>query len=166
MDPICSVKKRLEREGEEVVVCDDSRSRLLEELHRVQDREGYVSDANMQEIAGRLGLRPVEVYSVVTFYSFFSLEKKGEHVIRISTCQTCWMKGSEELVRAFEDLLGVDCGGTTPDGRFTLERSGCIGMCDRAPAIMLDDELLGPVAPGEVKGILERVNSQGKGARA
>jgi len=158
MEPICSLKKIIKKNGKEIVICDDIRSHLLEELQNIQDKEGYVSDENMQNIAEKFNIHPVEVYSVVSFYSFLSTEKKGDHIIRISNCQPCKMKGSDEIEREFENILGIKCGETTSDGKYTLEKTSCIGMCDKAPAIMVDDKLMGPVAVEDVNNILNQIN--------
>ncbi|RKY40333.1 MAG: NAD(P)H-dependent oxidoreductase subunit E [Candidatus Makaraimicrobium thalassicum] len=154
MKPVCAAEKIIEKNGRKIVVCDDTRSRLLPILQDRQDRRGYISDKDMQNIADLLGIHPVEVYSVVTFYSFLSTEKKGKHVIRVSNCISNVMKGSEKVVRAFEKALKIKAGETTGDRQFTLERTGCIGMCDKAPAIMVDTELVGNVKPGMVKKII------------
>ncbi len=159
MEPFCSLKKIIKKNGKEIVICDDVRSYLLEALQDIQEREGYISDENMQKLAQEFNLHPVEVYSVVSFYSFLSTKKKGAHVIRISNCQPCKMKGSDEIVQAFEKVLGIKCGETTPDGKYTLEKTSCIGMCDKAPAIMVDGNLLGPVAVQDIKNILNQINA-------
>ena len=158
MEPFCSMKKIVKKDGKEIVVCDDIRSYLLEALRGIQEKEGYISDEKMQQTAKKFKIHPVEVYSVVSFYSFLSTEKKGAHIIRVSDCQTCRMKGSDVILRAFETTLGIKCGQTTDDGKFTLERTSCIGMCDKAPAIMFDGDLLGAVTEQDVNGILERIN--------
>ncbi len=157
MESFCSLKKIVKKNGKQPVVCDDVRSYLLAELQRVQDKEGYISDENMQKTARQFKLHPVEVYSVVSFYSFLSTEKKGTHVIRISNCVSCVMKGNEALINAFEKKLGVKCGETTGDGKYSLEKTSCIGMCDKAPAIMVNDKLLGPVGPDDVDSIINQL---------
>ena len=155
MKPTCSVEKTINKEGKEVVVCDATRSKLLPILEDVQSRKGYISDKDMQEIADRLGIHPVEVYSVITFYSFLSSEKKGKHVIRVSNCMPNEMAGGEKVLKAFEKALKIKAGGTTKNGKFTLETTGCIGMCDSSPAIMLDDALIGGVTPALIKRIVK-----------
>ena len=147
--------KKIEKNNRgENVVCDDTRSYLLDELQNIQSQEGYISDENMQSVADKFNIHPVEVYSIVSFYSFLSAEKKGRHIIRVSSCMPCVMKGSQNVVKAFEAALGIKCGQTTRDGEFTLEKTSCIGMCDNAPAILLDDRLIGPVKAEEVQAIL------------
>ncbi|MFH1664655.1 MAG: NAD(P)H-dependent oxidoreductase subunit E [Candidatus Omnitrophota bacterium] len=157
MGKFCSMKKIVKKDGKQTVVCDDIRSYLLEALQEIQDGEGFISDENMQKTADKFGIHPVEVYSVVTFYSFLTTEKKGRNIIRVSSCMPCVMKGSDGIVEAFEKKIGVKCGETTGDGKFTLEKTGCIGMCDKAPAVLVNDELIGPVEPGDVDKILDKL---------
>ncbi len=162
MKPECAVEKIIEEGGKKIVVCDTTRARLLPVLQDVQDRKGYISDKDMQQIADMLGIHPVEVYSVVTFYSFLTAEKKGKHLIRVSNCMPNVMKGSEKVIKAFEKALKIKVGQTTEDGQFTLEETGCIGMCDRAPAIMVDNELVGNVKPGAVKKLIDGLSKAKK----
>ena len=162
MDLQCSVEKFITRGGKRVKICDETRSLLLPILQEVQDKKGYISDKNMQEIADMLGIHPVEVYSVITFYSFLTIEKKGKHIIRVSNCISNVMVGSEKVIKAFEKELKIKTGETTKDRQFTLEKTGCIGMCDQAPAIMIDDKLAGKVKPAMVKKIIKDLKKSRK----
>ena len=155
MKPTCSVEKVLDKNGKEVVVCDETRSKLLPILEEVQAKKGYISDKDMQEIADRLKIHPVEVYSVITFYSFLSSEKKGKHMIRVSNCMPNEMAGGQNVLKAFEKALKIKAGQTTKNGKFTLKTTGCIGMCDSSPAIMLDAALIGGVTPALIKRIVK-----------
>ncbi len=130
------------------------RSQLLPLLQKVQDKKGYIPDKDMQGIADQLGIHPVEVYSVVTFYSFLRVEKKGKYTIRVSNCISNVLAGSDRILRLFEKELDVKVGETTCDKKITLEETGCIGMCDHAPAIMVDDELIGDMTPQKIKKII------------
>ena len=154
MTKTCSCEKHTVKDGKDVVVCDETRAQLLPLLQKVQDKKGCVSDADMQRIADQLGIHPVEVYSVVTFYSFFSTEKKGKHTIRVSTCLPCEIAGSDKVIKEFEKVLKVKVGQTSKDKKFTLEKTSCIGMCDQAPAIMVNDELIGKVTVPKVKKLI------------
>lgn len=151
----CAVKKKVIRDGKEIFVCDETRARLLPVLQQVQDKKGYISDADMQKIADSLGIHPVEVYSVITFYSFLNTGKKGKHIIRISNCISNIMAGSEKILKEFEKALKIKVGETTKDKSVTLERTNCIGMCDQAPAIMVDEELTGNVTSQKIKKIVK-----------
>jgi NADH:ubiquinone oxidoreductase subunit E len=136
--------------------CDGTRAELLPVLQDIQNEKGFISDDNMQEVADKFGIHPVEVYSVIGFYSFLTTEKQGENVIRISNCVSSVMAGNKEVIKAFEDELGIKAGETTQDNKYTLEVTSCIGMCDKAPAIMLNDELIGNVTVDKVKEIVNK----------
>jgi len=153
----CSVEKVVTKDGKIRVVCDQTRSEPIPMLQKKQDAKGYISDKDMQEIADTLGIHPVEVYSVITFYSFLTTRKKGRHVIRISNCVSNVMAGSDKVIKAFEKALKIKAGEVTADGKFAFEMTGCIGMCDKAPAIMVNDELIGCVKPGDVKKIIGKL---------
>jgi NADH:ubiquinone oxidoreductase subunit E len=142
------------------IVCDESRSNLLPRLQKIQDKKGYISDRDMQIVADEFRIHPVEVFSVVSFYHFLSHKKKGRYIIRVSTCPSSMMAGAERTIKAFEKALKIEVGQTTKDGRFTLERTSCIGMCDQAPAVLLNDELIGKVTVQKVKKILPRFKKQ------
>jgi len=148
--------KKIEgKNGQTIIVPVEKRSALLPMLQKVQEKKGYISDKDMQEIADRLRIHPVEVYSVVTFYSFLNAEKKGKHIIRVSNCMPNELAGSHRIINAFEKALKIKCSETTKDGKVTLEMTGCIGMCDKAPAVMVDDLLVGNVTPKTVSEIVK-----------
>ena len=137
----------------------ETRDQLLPILQRLQDEKGFISDSDMQRIADRLGIHPVEVYSVVTFYSFLNIEKPGEHVIYVSDCISGVMAGSDKIVKEFEKKLNIKVGGTTEDKNFTLKKTSCIGMCEHAPAIFVDGKLIGNVTLNDVDGIIKGVEN-------
>ncbi len=155
MTKVCAIPKKIIKDGKEVMVCDETRSKLLPALQSIQDKEGYISDKNMQDVADMFSIHPVEVFSVITFYSFLSEKKKGKHIIRVSNCVSNVMAGSEKVINEFEKALKIKTGQTTKDGKFTLERTSCIGMCDEAPAVMVDDKLIGKVTSQRVKKIIQ-----------
>lgn len=151
----------LEREGlgkEIAEICERhgrERAALLPILQDLQDKRGWISDYAMQEVANHLDVHPVEVYSVLTFYSFLSGEKKGRFVIRLCRTVSCDMQGKDRVARQLQTELGVPFGATTPDGRFTLEYTNCMGMCDQGPALMVNKQIFTRVTPQRVHEILE-----------
>lgn len=150
----CSVNKKVIEGGKEVMVCDETRAKLLPELQKIQKEKGYISDSDMQDIADEFGIHPVEVYSVVTFYAFLKTQQQGKYPIKISTCPSCECAGSKMVIEAFEKNLGIKIGETTVDGLFSLELTSCIGMCDHAPAVMVGERLVGNVTPDKVSVII------------
>lgn len=137
-----------------------ARSALLPLLHLVQERDGYVTEHGMKEVAEILGITAAEVSSVATFYSMYHLRPKGRHVISVCHNLACSLLGAERLIAAFEETVGAPAGGTSPDGEITLERAECLAACDMAPMIQIDyDHMMGPVAVDEVSSIVARLSS-------
>ena len=126
----------------------------LEALTVVQRHRGWVSDEAVLEIAALLGLTPVEVDGVATFYSLIFRHPVGRHVILLCDGVSCWTTGGDALRDHLMARLGIGFGETTADGAVTLLPVACLGACDRAPAMMVDDELVGPLNPGLVDRIV------------
>ena len=109
----------------------------------------------MQVIADLLDIHPVEVHSVVSFYSFLDERPQGQFVIRLCRTITCDMAGKDHVARQLENDLGIDFGETTPDGKFSLGWANCLGMCDQGPAMLVNEQIFTQVTPEKVHGILE-----------
>ncbi len=151
----------IEREKVKTDICDlkkkygDDRSALLPILHELQNKYNYLSDVIMQETAHSLDIHPVEVEGVVSFYSFFRTNKKqGKYVIRLCQTISCDLAGKENVARQLENELGIKFGETTEDRMFTLEYTNCMGMCDKGPAMMVNDRLFARVTPDKVSRII------------
>jgi len=126
-------------------ICQDNgndRSRMMDIVRSVQDEFGCVSSEAMDAIAKQVSAHRVEVESVVSFYSFLSSKPKGNVVIRLCDDVIDEMKGSKRVAAAFKEELGIEFGETTPDGKITLEYTPCIGMCDQAPAALINDTVV------------------------
>ncbi len=149
-----------ERLREELVALADQhgrqRSSLMSILQEVQRRHFRISEYCMQVIADLLDLHPVEVYSVVSFYSFLEENPRGQFVIRLCRTITCEMAGKDPVARQLENDLGISFGETTPDGKFTLQWANCLGMCDQGPALLVNDQIFTRVTPERVHVILEQ----------
>ncbi len=126
----------------------------VEAMRIVQDARGWVSDESLAAVARYLGVSASYLDSLATFYSLIFRQPVGRHVIMVCDSVCCWMEGSEDLTRAISDRLGVVLGETTADGRFTLLPVVCLGACDRAPALLVDGQLHGPVTLEDVDSIL------------
>ena len=135
------------------------RGALIPILQEIQKKRFQVSDFAMQLIADMLDIHPVEVYSVISFYSFLDFAPKGKFVIRLCRTISCDMQGKERVARQLENDLGIKFGETTPDGKFTLEWANCLGMCDQSPAILINDRIFTEVTPEKVHDILEECRS-------
>lgn len=114
------------------------RAALLPILHRVQDAQGWISTAAMEEVAELLGIQPVEVQGVVTFYPMFRTGPAGRHVVSLCKNISCHLLGSRDILRAIERRFGVRPGETTADGAFTLQTVQCLGACGYAPMMDVD----------------------------
>jgi NADH:ubiquinone oxidoreductase subunit E len=110
----------------------------------------------MRELAERLGISVSDVFGVASFYSFFSTRPLGRHVIRICRSVPCWLKDADSLTSQLQQELGINPGETTVDGRFSLELVNCIGACDQAPAMLVDDDVHGNLSLEKVKHILKQ----------
>ena len=136
------------------------RSRLLDIVEAVQRRSGYVSNEAVQTIASGVGIHPVEVEDMLTFYAFFDRQPRGRNRIRLSKTPISFMKGAKEVARAFEDALGISVGGTSADGVFTLQWTSDIGMADQEPSAIVNGMILTALAPGDVLQIVATLRRQ------
>lgn len=127
----------------------------VEALKIVQKFRGWVPDAELGEVAALLGLSPHELDAVATSYSLLFRRPVGRRVLLLCDSVVCWMLGAERLREVLEARLGVRVGQTTPDGRFTLLPVACLGCCDRAPALLIGQELHTNLTEEALGGILE-----------
>jgi NADH-quinone oxidoreductase subunit E len=140
---------------DEVVALYETRTAAsVEAMRIVQDARGWVSDESLSDVAGYLGLSVSYLESLATFYSLIFRRPVGRHVIMVCDSVCCWMEGSDDLMRLLADNLGIAAGETTGDGRFTLLPVVCLGACDRAPALLIDWQLHGPVTSDDLPSIL------------
>ncbi|MFW6022686.1 MAG: NADH-quinone oxidoreductase subunit NuoE [Halanaerobiaceae bacterium] len=131
---------------------------LIPILQEAQDEYGYLPEDVMKEIASYLNLSLSQVYGVVTFYTQFHLEPRGENIIRVCMGTACHVRGGSDVLKAIEEELGVDAGETTDDLKFTLETVACIGACGLAPVIMVNDDTHGRLTPEKVSTVLGQYN--------
>ncbi len=136
--------------------CATKPSAAVEALNIVQHRRGWVSDESLMDVARLLGMTPDELDAVATFYSFIFRKPVGRHVVLVCDCISCWVMGYNPLLDVLKTKLGIGFGETTTDNRFTLLPISCLGACDRAPTMMVDDDLHGPVTPEMMDEILKK----------
>ena len=127
---------------------------VSEALKIVQGQRGWISDESVQAIADYLEMSPAEVDSVATFYNLIFRKPVGRHVILLCDSISCYVLGYQKLYRALQEQLGVKFGETTGDQRFTLLPNACLGCCDRAPALMVDEDLYQDVTEEQLGEIL------------
>lgn len=132
-----------------------SQTALIPLLQKIQRKYNYTSEFAMQLVADLLHISSAEVYGVVTFYSFLYDQPRGKSTIRLCRTISCDLKGKDEVARQLENSLGIKFGETTSDGEFSLEWTNCIGLCDRGPAMMIDDKIYTGVKPENIHLILD-----------
>jgi len=130
---------------------------LIYLLHRIQDhyQSHYIPPEVGEMVAEELNVPTSKVYEVLTFYTMFSTKPRGKYIVRVCTSLPCHVPGDREIVEFLKNELKVDFGGTTPDGLFTLEETGCLGLCGVAPVVMINDQYYGDLTIEKMKEIIE-----------
>jgi NADH-quinone oxidoreductase subunit E len=133
------------------------REKVMDVIFMLQDRFGYLSDELLEDAASLLKMTPLEVEEIATFYEFIYRRPVGSHIIHVCDGVVCWMSGYTAILDHLRGRLGIDFGETTPDGRFTLLPTCCIGYCDRAPAMMINRKVYGNLTPKRIDEILQKL---------
>ncbi len=138
------------------------RSAVISALHAAQHQnKGFLTTELMNAVADYLGLAPIEVYEVATFYSMFETKPVGEHSISVCTNISCMLRGSAEIVEHIENRLGIRVGESTPDGKFYLKREEeCLAACCGAPMMMVDHVYYENLTPATVDEVLDRIGQE------
>ena len=123
-------------------------------LAETQNKFGYLSDELLTNMAKALGLSVSDIYGVATFYSFLSTKPLGRNVIRICKSLPCFLKNYQTIIESVEREIGIKPGETTPDGKFSFQLTNCIGACDEAPAMMINNEVYTDLTPNKISQIL------------
>jgi NADH-quinone oxidoreductase subunit E len=139
---------------EELTTLPQRRSGVIEALKTVQQHRGWIDDKAVSDVAAFLDMTAGEVDSVATFYNLLHRKPVGRHVIHLCDSVSCWILGCDGLRQALGRRLGIGPGETTSDGRFTLLPIQCLGACDHAPALMIDEDLHRDVDGEDLEGIL------------
>ena len=125
-------------------------------LHEAQEIYGYLPIEVQTMIAEGLNVPLSEVYGIVTFYARFSLNPKGKYQIGVCLGTACYVKGSNLILEKVKEILGIDVGECTPDGKFSLDATRCIGACGLAPVMTVNEDVYGRLKPEEVEDILKK----------
>ena len=148
MNPIQSlIKKLADQYGRK-------RESLLPVMQGVVQREKFLSEYCMVEIAREMDIPAAEVFGTATFYSFLETKPAGKYIIRVCKTITCAMKGKNQLLFSIQDMLKIKIGETTSDKKFTLLETNCLGWCHKAPAMLVNDKVYTEVTPEKVREIL------------
>ena len=127
----------------------------IDALKILQRHRGWVSDESMRDIGELLGMSSADLDSVATFYNLIFRKPVGRHVIMLCDSVSCWIMGYDRIREHLTGQLGIQFGETTPDSRFTLLPIVCLGACERAPAMMVDNNLHGDLDPAKIDNLLE-----------
>jgi len=127
---------------------------LIEAYHAIQKELNYIPREAVLEAARVFGVSEAQAYGVATFYSYLSVEKRGKYIIRMCESAPCHVAGADEVLKALEDTLGIKVGQTTPDGKFTLELTECVGQCQETPVITINSVPYPNMSPDKIASVL------------
>ena len=139
-------------------ICDrhaGEKTPLIMILNDIQNEYGYIPLEVQQIVSDKTGISVAEIYGVVTFYSFFSLVPNGKYVIGVCLGTACYVKGAQQVIVKFSEILGIGAGQTTEDGLFTIDALRCIGACGIAPAVTINGKVYPKVSVDMVPAIIE-----------
>ena len=139
-----------------------SESQLIAILHMVQAAAGYLSKEQMNAVAQLAQIPLAKVTGVATFYHYFRLHPRGKHMINVCLGTACYVKGADKIGQRLMGDLGIQFGETTKDALFSLESPRCLGTCGLAPVVMVDDQIHGPVTPGDIATLLDKYTKKEK----
>jgi NADH-quinone oxidoreductase subunit E len=145
---------------EKISSAEHPRELVVDVMLAFQDHYGYLSDEALEEAAMLLGMTPLEMEELATFYTFFYREPVGKYVIHVCDSVICWMDGYESIRDYLSQKLGIKMGETTSDGLFTLLPVCCIGYCDRSPAILINRKVYGPLTIEKLDNILKELRTE------
>lgn len=134
-----------EKIKERIAAVEHPRELVIDVIDELQSHYGYFSDAAVAQASELLGMSPLELEELATFYTFIYREPVGRYVIHVCDSLICWMEGEQNLLSHLLQELGIQMGETTGDGLFTVLPVCCIGYCDRAPAILVNRKVYGPL---------------------
>jgi NADH-quinone oxidoreductase subunit E/NADP-reducing hydrogenase subunit HndA len=139
---------------------NNDKGELINVLHKTQELFGYLPAEVQEVVAKELNTSVAHVYGVVSFYSFFTMNPKGQFPISICMGTACYVRGAEKVLDEFRRNLKIQVGESTPDGRFSLSCLRCVGACGLAPVVLVGEKVYGRVAAEDVKNILAEYNNQ------
>jgi NADH-quinone oxidoreductase subunit E len=143
---------------------DQRKSAILFALYLAQQQQGYLTGAAMRHVAQQIGCTPAEVEDVVSYYTMFYTKPVGKYVLNVCRTLSCALRGAERVTEELSAALGIRPGETEPSGTFTLMEVECLGACDRAPVVMVNDDWHERLAPEDVKRFLEDLKTKGPAA--
>ena len=143
---------------------DQRKSAILFALYLVQQQQGYITGTAMRHVAQQIGCTAADVEEVVSYYTMFYTKPVGTYVVNVCRTLSCALLGAERVTEELSTKLGITPGETTPDGAFTLIEVECLGACDRAPVVMVNDDWHERLAPGAVSQFVDDIRAKGRAA--
>lgn len=144
-------------------ICDrhaNEKTPLMMILSDIQNEYGYIPLEVQEIVSKKTGISVAEIYGVVTFYSFFSLVPKGKYIIGCCLGTACYVKGAQQVIDKFSEILGVKPGQMTEDGLFTIDALRCIGACGLAPAVSVNGKVYPKVTVDMIQGIIDEYRAK------
>ena len=138
----------------QVETFEKERGNLIPALQTIQEKYSYLAPESIGIVAEHLGINPCDVYGVATFYNQFRFHPPGRHPIKVCLGTACHVRGGDIILENFERKLGISDGETTPDREFSVERVACVGCCALAPVAVVEEDVLGHMAPSKVEGVI------------
>ena len=160
MEENCADKRVREETKSILAKYQKDKSNLIQVLNEVQEHFGYIPPKAQMEISEYLGIEMAEIYGVITFYSRFTLKPKGKYNISVCLGTACFVKGSEKLLDTAKEALKIKEGETTPDGKFSIDATRCIGACGLAPVFTVNEEVYGKATPEMMKKVIEEYKNK------
>ncbi len=157
--PFKGTKEQEAKLMEVIAARKDDDGAVIPVLHEAQAIYGYLPIEVQEMISEGLNVPLAEIYGIVTFYTQFSLNPKGEYQIGVCLGTACYVKGSGDILEKLKERLGIDVGECTPDGKFSLDATRCIGACGLAPVLTVNDEVYGRLEVKDVDDILAKYNN-------
>ncbi len=134
----------------------DQKGAVIPVLHEAQKIYGYLPIEVQEIISEGLNVPLAEIYGIVTFYAQFSLNPKGKYEIGVCLGTACYVKGSGDILEKVKEILGIDVGECTPDGKFSVTATRCIGACGLAPVLTVNEDVYGRLVVDDIPGIIEK----------
>ncbi|RKD25265.1 NADH-quinone oxidoreductase subunit E [Caminicella sporogenes DSM 14501] len=149
-------KENFEKLNQVIEKYKGTKGALMPVLHEAQKIFGALTIEVQKVISKELNVPLAEIYGVATFYSQFSLEPKGDYVIGVCLGTACYVKGAQAIIDRICKELNIEVGGTSPDGKFTLQATRCIGACGLAPVITINEDVYGKLVESDIPDILKK----------
>lgn len=153
-------KEKLNKLDKFINSLEEQEGELINILREAQELFGYLSQDLQLYISRKLDIPASKVFGVATFYSFFTLQPRGKHIINVCLGTACFVRGADKILEEFKKQLNITEGNSSKDGMFTIESLRCVGACGLAPVVVIDEKVFGRIKVEDVKGIIEEYKAK------